>query len=56
MNLVSAAPHARSMSCLVSAAEANLRSSSVRSENAFSISPFVKALNLALLMVPFASA
>ena len=49
MSLVRTAPHDRSTICLASAAAASLSSGRVRSEKAASISPLVRALNLALL-------
>ena len=49
MSLVSTAPQARSMICLASSASASFLSGSVRLSKAFSTSPLVRALNLALL-------
>ena len=49
MSLVRTAPQDRSMICLASAASASLSLGSVRSAKAASTSPFVRALNLALL-------
>ena len=50
MNLVSTAPHAKSIFCLHSAESASFMSGSVRSLNAVSISSLVNALNLALFI------
>ena len=52
INLVRTAPQDRSMICLASAASANFSLGSVRLSNAASTSPFVRALNLALLTDP----
>ena len=49
MSLVSTAPQDRSTICLVSAASASFLSGSARTEKADSTSPFVSALNFALL-------